>query len=565
MYLLRLRKCRPLPARAMNKSAASRLAFALALAFPFAPAGEASSATGPPSRKHDASDEFFNSGFIPHIRIEISKTNVNALRRDERAYVRCMVREGSNVWNEVGIHIKGAAGSKRDFNDRPALSLNFDKFVDHQKFHGLDKFHLNNSVQDNSLLCEAVCAKLFLEAGVPASRVSHARVELNGRDLGMYVLKEGFDRTFLKRHFKNPNGNLYDGGFLHDIDSGLQKTAGTGDVKNQADLKALAAAAKDPDPASRFSRLEKLLDLDRFLDFIALEIMVWHWDGYYMKRNNYRVYHDPDSGKVHFFPHGMDQMFWSPTGPIFPNEHDGLVSSALIDTPEGRLRFRQHMTVLLTNVFTAEKLTNHIALLQSRLQPALQGISAEAARNQANEAVKIRNAILGRVKYLDRVLNQPPPKPIRFDDGIAVLNKWEIPETVNSTGATFDRPTGSDGHKTLHIVVEKPGERCIGSWRTRVMLDAGRYVLEGRARTAGVTPLKTDTTPPKGIGAGLRLSRPMPPEQRKNQLTGDAGWTKLEYEFTVSAGPDEKELICELRALAGEAWFDLESLKLRKR
>ena len=552
----------------MNNSAASRLAFALALCLPFSAADAAPGAASAPSptRKHDASDEFFNSGYIPHIRIEITKSNLNVLRRDEREYVRCTVREGSNVWEEVGIHKKGAAGSNRDLNDHPALTLNFDKFVDRQKFHGLDKFHLNNSVQDPCLLCEAICAKLFLDAGVPASRVTHAHVEFNGRDLGMYVLKEGFDKTFLKRHFKNPNGNLYDAGFLHDIDAGLERDSGTGDVKNQADLKALAAAAKDPDPATRFSRLEKLLELDRFIDFLALEVMTWHWDGYYMKRNNYRVYHDPDTDKLHFFPHGMDQMFWSPDGLIFPKEHDGLVSRALVDTPEGRIRYRQHMATLLTNVFTAEKLTNHIALLQSRLQPALQRISAEAARNQAAEAVKIRNAVLNRIKHLDRQLNQPPPKPIQFDaDGIAALTKWEVPDTVSALGAKFDRPTDSDGRKTLRIVVEKPGERCIGSWRTRVMLDAGRYLLEGRVRTAGVTPIENETGTPKGVGAGLRLSQPSPPEPRKNQLTGDAGWTKLEYEFTVSAGPDEKVLICELRALQGEAWFDLESLKLRKK
>src|SRR3989442_4199822 len=152
----------------MNKSAAGRLALAFALSFPGSPADAAPSAPSAPVRKPDASDEFFNSGVIPHIRIEISKANFEALRRDERHYVRCTVREGSNVWEEVGIHKKGAAGSNRDLNENPALALNFDKFVDHQKFHGRDKFRLNNSVQDGSLLCEAVCAKLFLEAGVPA-------------------------------------------------------------------------------------------------------------------------------------------------------------------------------------------------------------------------------------------------------------------------------------------------------------------------------------------------------------------------------------------------------------
>jgi hypothetical protein len=33
-------------------------------------------------------------------------------------------------------------------------------------------------------------------------------------------------------------------------------------------------------------------------------------------------------------------------------------------------------------------------------------------------------------------------------------------------------------------------------------------------------------------------------------------------EFDRPAGPPETELLCELRAAAGEAWFDLGSLRL---
>ena len=54
--------------------------------------------------------------------------------------------------------------------------------------------------------------------------------------------------------------------------------------------------------------------------------MTWDWDGYVMNRNNYRVYHDLDTGKMVFFPHGMDQMFWeTPQSIIPPNKFNGLV------------------------------------------------------------------------------------------------------------------------------------------------------------------------------------------------------------------------------------------------
>ena len=531
------------------------------------------------ARKPDASDLFFTNGQIPYIKIEIARTNLDKIRsgageKGDKTYYPATVREGTNVWEDVGIHIKGAAGSKRAVDSgEPALTLNFDKFRQHQKFHGLDKLHLNNSVQDASLLCEAICSRLFLDAGVPTARSTHARVSLNGRELGagrgLYVLKEGYDKEFLRRHFKNANGNLYDGGFLREITEDLQLNSGSGDVKKHADLKALAAAAQDPDPTSRFDRMNGLLDVDRFLDLIALEVMTWHWDGYAMKKNNYRVYHDPSSGRITFFPHGMDQMFWDPNGPIQPNM-EGLVARSLLQTPEGRLGYRQHMIALLTNVFTAEKLTNHIALLQSRLQPELALINKDRARDQAIAATNLTRSILSRVKTLERRLNEPPPKPLKFDsNGFASITKWEIPETFNPANtpadklvAKLDAAVDPDGRKTLHITA-LPGRRSTGSWRTLVLLDAGTYILEGRVRTAGVTTLTNDVTPPKGLGAGLRLSRATQP--RKNQLLGDNPWQKLEYEFPVTAGPDEVSLICELRAGAGEAWFDLDSLKLRKK
>src|SRR5688572_6147107 len=184
--------------------------------------------------KADRADEFFKSGTIPSLKIEITGTNLSNLRKDNRKYVKCTIREGEKVYEDVAIRLKGAAGSFRGLDDRPALTVNFDKFVERQEFHGLQKLHLNNSVQDPSYLTELICGELFVAAGVPAARTTHARVELNGRDLGLYVLKEGFDKVFLKKPDRNPKGNLYDGGFLQEITDNLEKDSGDG-AKDRSD------------------------------------------------------------------------------------------------------------------------------------------------------------------------------------------------------------------------------------------------------------------------------------------------------------------------------------------
>src|SRR5712671_3610077 len=93
----------------------------------------------------DLSEQFFTNGPVPQLKIEIRGTNLAALERNNRLYVRATVRDGDTVYKDVGIHLKGAAGSFRELNDRPALTLNFGKFHRGQRFHGLDKIHLNNS------------------------------------------------------------------------------------------------------------------------------------------------------------------------------------------------------------------------------------------------------------------------------------------------------------------------------------------------------------------------------------------------------------------------------------
>ena len=71
-----------------------------------------------------------------------------------------VIEEGGKTYENVGIHLKGAAGSFRGIDDRPALTLNFDKFQKGQDYHDLDKIHLNNSVQDPSYLNELICSEL---------------------------------------------------------------------------------------------------------------------------------------------------------------------------------------------------------------------------------------------------------------------------------------------------------------------------------------------------------------------------------------------------------------------
>ena len=285
-------------------------------------------------------------------KITVDEPNLKSLKAEPKKYVKCTVVVGDKTYKDVAIHLKGAVGSFQNWDGKPALTVNFDKFAKGQTYRGLDKFHLNNSVQDGGYLNEIACSELAKAMGLPTARATHAVVELNGRKMGLYVLKEGYNGHFVERNFPGAaGGNLYDGGFLQDIDAKLKLDDGPG--CEGKDLKALADACKLGDAKKRYEGVAKLVDVDLFAKNAALQFLATDWDGYVRNRNNYRVYFPPKDGKAVFMPHGMDQMFQNPNEGIWPGP-GALVSRAILEHEEGKKKTIAAYKDLVEKHFTAD-------------------------------------------------------------------------------------------------------------------------------------------------------------------------------------------------------------------
>ena len=296
-----------------------------------AQAAEPPPPTIPPGKKAAASAEFFGDGIVRVFQIELTPAGLDSVARSPRTYVSGRVKEGGKVYTNVAVHLKGM-GSFRPVDDKPSFALKFNQFVTHCNYRGMTRLMLNNSVQDGGCISELLATGLFRDAGVPAARVAHARVLLNGRDLGLYTAIEAMNKPFLKHWFVDHDGNLYEG-YLRDITSRLEQDNGAD--SSQSDVRALLAACRVADAAPRFQRLSQRLDVDRFASFAAMEMLTAHWDGYTLKANNYRVYHDPTSDRMVFIPHGMDAAFRRLNVPVTPPMRS-TVSRALFETPAGR-------------------------------------------------------------------------------------------------------------------------------------------------------------------------------------------------------------------------------------
>jgi hypothetical protein len=144
-----------------------------------------------------------------------------------------------------------------------------------------------------------------------------------------------------------------------------------------------------------------------------------------------------------------------------------------------------------------------------------------------------------------------PIQPGFGDDGVIRLTGWK-PSLVSSGNPTLTQVNHPAG-KPLLAINAGTGTSS-SSWRTRIVLGAGRYQFEGRVRVTGVAIDEGDT---RG-GAGLRISKGIMPRK----LIGTSEWTDYVYSFVVEEEATDVELICELRAAKGEARFDPSSLRL---
>ncbi len=520
-----------------------------------------------------ATDEpdVFDPGPVLRLRIELSDEAAAGLRdqtrEDHKEYMRATVYEGEKKYGDVGIRLKGFLGSFRDFDQKPGLTLKFNKFVPEQRFHGLRKLILNNGVQDGTYLSEMIGNELFRAADVPAPRMGLARVQVNGRKLGLYVAAEALTSDFLNRWFKDAGGNLYEGpGDISrdtlDVDSG-------GGVSDRADLKALIEATREPEPAARLERMGKLLDIDRFISFLAVESFTVHWDGYMQGRNNYHVYNDSASGRLVFIPHGTDQLFQQPSAPTML-QANGIVAKAILKTKAGQQRYRERLQTLVEKVFKVDELQKRIQEIEAKVRSVLKedgpgallghAVSVRALSWRIGERFRsIRDQLAGNVVAV------PSAPAFPFGpDGKARLAGWQA--RLMAGAADFQRTQGQGESGGAALRIEAGGD-CRASWRKSVHLLPGRYRLTGKMRTHGVESggrsLLDDGS--KG-GADLRISG----DQPRSKLVGDNDWTRFEYEFLIDGDEDleaneatsEVVLVCELQAARGTVWFDEGSLEL---
>ncbi len=383
-----------------------------------------------PAGEQDSGLDFFAAERVLDVNIDIAAEDWDALRAPGRTlsdilggdcldgppedifpFYSATVSVDGETLEQVGVRKKGFLGSLSD--KKPSLKIRFDKFVDGQLLGGvLKRLTLNNVQQDRSRLNTCMTYKVFADAGLPSPRCNFARVHINGADYGLFVHVESIKRAFLEHNFGAAEGNLYEG-TISDFQAGWR---GTFEKKNNeeeadwSDIDAVVDALEDSSPEG-LEALGEVVDLDGFLSFWALEVLVGQWDGYTGNRNNYYVYR-PVGGRFSFIPWGPDSSFAPIDNPFDPQVYPQSVmaQSALPHRLYGEAEYRaayvERLRELLDTVWDESDLLAEIdrmaaivqthALVESRL-------AAQADTSRLRDFVSYR-----REQLLAELSPQPP-------------------------------------------------------------------------------------------------------------------------------------------------------------
>ena len=373
---------------------------------------------------------YFSLDRIIAVDIEIAEKDWEELRHQSRSLFDilagdCLANPAPDVFSwftanvsvdgetfeNVGIRKKGFLGSLNE--DKPALKIRFDKYVEGQLLdEDMPRLTLNNSIQDPSMINTCMAYRIFSDAGIPAPRCNFSTVSINGRRLGLYVNVESVKENFIRRNFSDPNGSLYEG-TLSDFRIGWKGTFER-QINNESadfsDIREVVEKLQNSDSTDLVG-LKEVVDLDQFLSFWTIEVMIGHWDGYAGNRNNYFVYREPGRPFV-FIPWGVDQVFETIDSPfdsfVSPPSvaAHGIISHRLYQNENMRAEYFNRMNRLLDTVWNEELLVARADSMSAIVQSFALPHERTAAKR---DAYRVYHFIRNRRNEIMASIDPNPP------------------------------------------------------------------------------------------------------------------------------------------------------------
>lgn len=319
-------------------------------------------------------NEVFLQDEVASVHIQIHPDSLAAILHpdsleNDHEFPATFVYSSSNVQDtleNIGFRLRGNTSR---LAEKKSFKVSFNTFDPNASYYGLEKMNLNGSHNDPSNLRVKLCWDALRHAGLKGSRTSHVNLYINGEFKGVYTHVEHIDEEFSDKHFQHGDGNLWKCLYPANLqylgsDPDAYKLEFFGrrvyELKTNEEEDDYSALAQfigmiNNAPTDVLEcELEDHFNIDEYLKFLAMDIILGNWDGYSFNQNNYYLYEDPLDGQIHYLMYDLDNTLgidffgvdWTSRDPYSwsPGEGERPLYDVVMAVPAFREAFSQHLS-----------------------------------------------------------------------------------------------------------------------------------------------------------------------------------------------------------------------------
>lgn len=332
---------------------------------------------------------------VATIRISINPDSITALfaaAGSEREFPVNFKYESSVLTDSVALIGFRLRGNTSLNAEKQSFKISFNTYNSFT-WQGLQKMNLNGSANDPSMIRSKICWDAIRDAELPGARSSFVKLYINSEYRGLYSNIEHIDENFANLYFP---GSKYSSQFKCLYPAPLDYISSnptsynyfefgrrpydqtTNDyTQDYRELSTFISILNQTPIADLPCELERKFDVDSWLRYAAIDVLMGNWDGYIYNKNNYYLQLDYHTGQFHYLPYDLDNtlgidwvgqnwttrnvMSWAPSSESRP------LFKRLLQVPEYSTRYqnyiRNYAQGILSPAVIAQKAASMIALI----------------------------------------------------------------------------------------------------------------------------------------------------------------------------------------------------------
>lgn len=221
----------------------------------------------------------------------------------------------------VAVRLRGNTSL---FAPKKSFKVDLNAFIPGQKWADLEKLNLNANQNDPSVLRAALSWNILRKMGLAGSRTSMVKVMLNGEYMGVYVNTEHMDEEFVEEYYDKDGGNFYKclwpatleyvGPYPDDYKFEVNgrrayELKTNTEEDDYTDIAEFIDVLNNTPEADFKCAIEEVFNVADFLKVMALDVVSGNWDGYTGNKNNFYLYHNPQTGLFDYIPYDLDNTW----------------------------------------------------------------------------------------------------------------------------------------------------------------------------------------------------------------------------------------------------------------